>query len=151
MSSQDAKSAVLANQTPAVQAGGGTPWLVTQSAREVTVTSATLKGYMEKIFWDEDRKYTFSKGREGIVDFLVREQGLGQKDVEQVVPKDVGWADPSHFIRYFCNSDAADVQNQVIDLSLPISNYFISSSHNTYLTGNQLSSDSSADAYKNVG
>jgi hypothetical protein len=39
--------------------------------------------------------------------------------------------------------------NQDLDHSL--SNYFISSSHNTYLTGHQLYGKANVDGYKNVG
>jgi hypothetical protein len=36
------------------------------------------------------------------------------------------------------------------DLAHPLSNYFISTSHNTYLTGHQLYGKANVDGYKNV-
>ncbi|KAK5790288.1 hypothetical protein VI817_007575 [Penicillium citrinum] len=44
----------------------------------------------------------------------------------------------------------AQMPAEELDCSLPISDYFVSSSHNTYLTGNQLYSDAAASAYTSV-
>ncbi|KAK8142188.1 hypothetical protein G3M48_009210 [Beauveria asiatica] len=59
--------------------------------------------------------------------------------------------DLATFLDYMASSDAvAILPRDDEDLSWPLSAYFISSSHNTYLTGNQLSSDSTTEAYANV-
>lgn len=61
--------------------------------------------------------------------------------------------DFNDFLHYM-TSDASNIVGPCgtsgQDLTYPLSSYFISSSHNTYLTGNQLYSESSTDAFKNV-
>lgn len=61
--------------------------------------------------------------------------------------------DFNDFLHYM-TSDASSIigpcRTSDQDLTYPLSSYFISSSHNTYLTGNQLYSESSTDAFRNV-
>jgi len=63
---------------------------------------------------------------------------------------------PEGFMHFMIFSDtqdlvSAETRSRVTeDMRQPLSHYWIASSHNTYLTGNQLNSESSIDAYTNA-
>ncbi|KAI5304681.1 hypothetical protein KEM56_006130, partial [Ascosphaera pollenicola] len=56
----------------------------------------------------------------------------------------------TEFLEYMVTSAGAIAPLKGQDMTLPLPNYYSNSSHNTYLTGNQLYSECSSDVYKTV-
>ncbi|KAH8160261.1 hypothetical protein CIB48_g7976 [Xylaria polymorpha] len=130
----------------APQSGDGQP---SSYNRVVADVNPTVMPYLERIFnchaspekrWQRDQIIGFLHNRQA--DKVTEASGdMAAKDE----------LDFSGFLQYMTSSTAdAQAPPPETDLSWPLSSYYISSSHNTYLTGNQLNSDSDADAYKNV-
>lgn len=72
--------------------------------------------------------------------------GLPKEQADELATGDL-----STFLDYMRSSkSSALLLPPACDLDMPLSSYFISSSHNTYLTGHQLYGTSTADGYKNV-
>ncbi|TLD14543.1 hypothetical protein PspLS_11156 [Pyricularia sp. CBS 133598] len=129
------------------KAGGGHPSAVRSGIQEKIDES--LYSHIARLFnkyansndmWSADQlgifmEHTQHEDPNGISSHLTDKAGMSLRDLLDYIASPSGNA-----------LEMAAPQ----DLSLPLSDYFISSSHNTYLTGNQLSSDSSVDAYKDV-
>ncbi|RMD39658.1 hypothetical protein DV735_g5472, partial [Chaetothyriales sp. CBS 134920] len=72
---------------------------------------------------------------------------------EELFEENVPINDEQSFVEYMRSpaaSAAAPLPEHDVDLDHPLSSYYISSSHNTYLSGNQLYGSASTDAYTNV-
>ncbi|RYP09443.1 hypothetical protein DL765_008439 [Monosporascus sp. GIB2] len=70
---------------------------------------------------------------------------------EGILPKeeaDPESEEPSRALRQLLRKSHIDVPSQLTDRSHPLPEYFISSSHNTYLSGHQLHGTSSAGSYE---
>lgn len=131
---------------------GSEPAIPRSSAvdESVPVLSPLIKSYLAEIY----KSLTADPASKA--DFLHKFQGekssslssSGDGDGKEV-------ADPlaslAGFQAYMASSASGALRcAEKQDISAPITDYFISSSHNTYLTGNQLYSDASAGPYTNV-
>ena len=77
-------------------------------------------------------------------------QNLGQGESFQELP---GLKDEESFLSYMASTKSAAMgppPATTRDLSYPLSSYYISSSHNTYLSGHQLYGEATTEAYTNV-
>ncbi|KAK3997336.1 PLC-like phosphodiesterase [Cladorrhinum sp. PSN332] len=127
------------------QAGGG----LSGKLAQVRYLSPTTLAHLQKIY----ARISSSFGKEWTAEQTSIFLKTIQQDDEAELAQELAtpaW-DIKNFLKYMTSSVTSVVAPpKEQDLTWPLSAYFISSSHNTYLTGNQLSSDSSADAYRNV-
>lgn len=131
------------------QAGGGQPGAEDRTIKEVK--PSTLK-YLEQIYAAHASPADKKWHKDSIIEFLHHSQAdkVTEPSSAHIAARD--GLDFAGFLQYMTSS-AANIlapPPETQDLTWPLASYFISSSHNTYLTGNQLNSDSDADAYRNV-
>ncbi|KAK8070169.1 PLC-like phosphodiesterase [Apiospora phragmitis] len=96
-----------------------------------------------------DRKWN----KEQVEAFFHHIQADSNNPQQQPEILDKGGLGFDQFVRYMTSPAAealAPAPAAQQDLSWPLHSYFVSSSHNTYLEGNQLTSDASTEAYRTV-
>jgi hypothetical protein len=131
------------SDSPQVQAGGGASRPT--NLRAIDYTSVTFAKYIQTEYDSLSKRYRFGTGV-GLHKWLLEEQNAPLHDAPLL--RDGSFP---YFVEYLSSVHSNALKPvDPLDTSHPISNYFISSSHNTFLTGNQLSSIASVDAYKNV-
>ena len=104
-----------------------------------------VQHHLHELYTELEQKYQL-QSHSGAKTFLSREQGIDSLLISKIAPNGLSREALLNLLTSSEGNIIGPLPDQ--DLSNEISNYFISSSHNTYLTGNQLSSNSSTSGYK---
>ena len=126
--------------------------------RPLTASSPYLKAALKSV-WDAvvagagGRDDTLS--RDQFIAFLMQTQQESEADARATAEKitAAGKVEFGDFVTYMCSPTGNALrlpQVEKRDMSHPLTSYFISSSHNTYLVGHQLYGDSTTAGYINV-
>lgn len=126
-------------------AGGG----ARETRQAVKTLHAKVLHYLRHVFEahaGSKHEWTAAQARA----FVIKVQGGDDKTPAAAALLDQPSVTLDDFLAYMASGDGAITRPwSGCDLSWPLASYFISSSHKTYLIGNQLSSDSTTEAYTN--
>lgn len=135
----------MAEVKPLPEVGGG----ASEGQRTIKTVHEVILTHLRRLY--ETHAGPGQKwGPDQIKAFLQHTQGHNPGDsTSQLLAKPE--LDFSGFLAYMASANSAiTAPPRPEDLSWPLASYYISSSHNTYLSGNQLYSDSTTDAYTDV-
>lgn len=111
--------------------------------------NATLQRSLRNLFYDLSRSQP-TLDRKSFQNFLEIEQGEPQDKVTETLTEDTYKF--GQFLEVWWGQFGLDIERPISfsdkDLTKPITNYFIDSSHNTYLTGHQWSGKATVETYK---
>ena len=113
------------------------------ASKSVPCLSPEILHYAKALFEE-------SLGSQDGIDKFCKTQGMTRQEYDSFSSETSPAGEFDRFLQYLTSPESNAMAPAVTDTSHPISDYYVSSSHNTYLWGNQLYGKASAEAYRNV-
>jgi len=114
------------------------------------MASKTVSSLSPEILYYAKALFEESLGSQDGIDKFCKTQGMTRQEYDSLSPEPTLTGEFDRFLQYLTSPESNAMAPAITDTSYPISDYYVSSSHNTYLWGNQLYGKASAEAYRNV-